>query len=256
MGFTLWLSALAAAGFAPAPVSAPAAVPAVAATEEEQWAMVRKADSAPAYQLYLRRFPAGVHRTEAEAAFLRIKGIDAVPPSPASRGTWQVVDPPYDKHAVIPRSGAPNQKYVDDPCIRQRSFDAPEDVAAYLDVRARNRIEDYREYLDAFPNGICRQHAQVVLEARAKRARELPRIAGLGPLPPHPLRATAIAIDDYPASAMRRDETGTVTAEWDVAADGSVEMCRVVASSGSRDLDETTCRLITLRMIYDPARPW
>jgi protein TonB len=45
-----------------------------------------------------------------------------------------------------------------------------------------------------------------------------------------------------------------VTAHFDVRADGGVEHCRVVASSGSTLLDETTCRLIEARFRYVPAR--
>ena len=250
----LWVAALA----APAPAPAPAALSAPAAAESEDglWALVRKVDSGPAYRLYIRRFPAGIHRSQAEAAVFRREGSQPLASVSAPGAPWQMVDPPYDAHALAPkrRPGEFDPAYVDDPCTRGPSFEAPQDLAAYRDARFRNRIQNYRSYLADFPGGACAKHAQTVIDARAERARDLPQIAGLGPLPPHPLRKSVIGIDDYPSFAMRRGESGTVAAEWEVAADGSVESCHVVSSSGFRDLDQATCRLITLRMLYDPAR--
>lgn len=71
-------------------------------------------------------------------------------------------------------------------------------------------------------------------------------------------RAKLIAGDitaaDYPDRANRARREGTVIVHFDVTADGRVERCRVVRSSGDLDLDTTTCRLAEARLRYAPAR--
>src|SRR5688500_1715134 len=74
-----------------------------------------------------------------------------------------------------------------------------------------------------------------------------------------PVRARAslgslISNDDYPAEALRRDEQGTVGFRVSVGADGMVTGCTVTSSSGSAILDSTTCRLISERARFTPAR--
>ncbi|HPU16649.1 MAG TPA: TonB family protein, partial [Polymorphobacter sp.] len=64
----------------------------------------------------------------------------------------------------------------------------------------------------------------------------------------------SISNRDYPKAARAAGVGGAVTVHFDVRADGGVEHCRVVASSGSALLDETTCRLIAARFRYVPAR--
>jgi len=59
---------------------------------------------------------------------------------------------------------------------------------------------------------------------------------------------------DYPDSAFRARAMGTVYLRFIVAPSGRVSDCRVTRSSGSRALDETTCRLIVQRFRYRPAR--
>jgi protein TonB len=58
---------------------------------------------------------------------------------------------------------------------------------------------------------------------------------------------------DYPDSARRREEQGTVRVSYTIAADGRVTSCNVVASSGSSALDTTTCRIIRNRFRFSPA---
>lgn len=58
---------------------------------------------------------------------------------------------------------------------------------------------------------------------------------------------------DYPRPASREKVGGTVVVNFDVGTDGRVSNCRIVASSGNDDLDETTCRLIMKRFRYQPA---
>ncbi|HWK36194.1 energy transducer TonB [Sphingomonas sp.] len=59
---------------------------------------------------------------------------------------------------------------------------------------------------------------------------------------------------DYPPEARRAGVSGRVGIELDVAADGSVSGCRITQSSGSVDLDETTCRVASKRARFKPAR--
>lgn len=60
--------------------------------------------------------------------------------------------------------------------------------------------------------------------------------------------------DDYPSAAVRAGEEGAVGFQLDVGRNGAVAACRIVASSGSAVLDSTTCRLLTMRARFDPAR--
>ena len=59
---------------------------------------------------------------------------------------------------------------------------------------------------------------------------------------------------DYPRAARRAGIGGRVVVRIDVGANGRVSRCSIVQSSGSADLDETSCRLIQRRYRYAPAR--
>lgn len=59
---------------------------------------------------------------------------------------------------------------------------------------------------------------------------------------------------DYPDAAYERRIGGTVFLRFVVAPTGRVSECTVTRSSGSRELDATTCRLILRRFRYRPAR--
>ncbi|MFW2831313.1 energy transducer TonB [Sphingomonas sp. ID0503] len=84
------------------------------------------------------------------------------------------------------------------------------------------------------------------------------------PAPPAPPRVSKaagakgdpaqwITNDDYPPGALREERSGTTAITWDINTQGRVENCRVTQSSGSSDLDEAACRLITRRGKYSPA---
>jgi protein TonB len=60
--------------------------------------------------------------------------------------------------------------------------------------------------------------------------------------------------DDYPPRAYQRRAMGVVHIRFVVAPNGRVSRCAVTRSSGHRDLDEITCRLILNRFRYRPAR--
>ena len=59
---------------------------------------------------------------------------------------------------------------------------------------------------------------------------------------------------DYPEAAYRAHIGGTVFISFVVGPGGRVDSCTVTRSSGNRDLDATTCRLIKRRFRYRPAR--
>ncbi|WP_133365185.1 energy transducer TonB [Qipengyuania sediminis] len=60
--------------------------------------------------------------------------------------------------------------------------------------------------------------------------------------------------DDYPASAVRDGEGGIVAFRLDVDAAGRVANCAILESSGPLVLAETTCRLLSERARFEPAR--
>lgn len=59
---------------------------------------------------------------------------------------------------------------------------------------------------------------------------------------------------DYPHDAADTGLQGKVSVRFMVWTDGRVRDCSVTRSSGSRTLDDTTCRLITARYRYEPSR--
>jgi protein TonB len=63
-----------------------------------------------------------------------------------------------------------------------------------------------------------------------------------------------IDASDYPDVAYRARRGGTVHLRFTVAPSGRVSDCAVTRSSGSRELDDVTCRLIIRRFRYRPAR--
>ena len=63
-----------------------------------------------------------------------------------------------------------------------------------------------------------------------------------------------ITPEDYPQEALALDQQGTATVRLRVGTDGGVKDCRVIGSSGSSALDETTCRIMTERARFTPAR--
>ena len=58
---------------------------------------------------------------------------------------------------------------------------------------------------------------------------------------------------DYPRSAIRKGEEGTVEFCLTVGRDGLVQDCAILSSSGFADLDETTCRIARERIRFTPA---
>jgi TonB family protein len=59
---------------------------------------------------------------------------------------------------------------------------------------------------------------------------------------------------DYPSSALDSGNIGVVEARLTVGADGTPRDCKVINSSGHKDLDTITCRIAVDRVRFDPAR--
>ncbi|MEA3016991.1 MAG: periplasmic protein TonB [Sphingomonadales bacterium] len=229
------LAATAIAAIATPPASTPL-------TEAEQWAVVRRVNSVAAYETYLRRFPDGAHHDEAVEAFYRLQGRPVLYAPPPPPGPFA---PP----------GPPARPLPDDACVTLL-IERPDsrEARAYLAARRDNRPSELRRFIAQHPGGACRPNMARLLAARDARRLQIRPIPGLGPLPPHRLTRQLLENDDYPAAAIRNNESGTVTAAWEVAEDGAAESCRIIRPSGSAALDEATCAAVARRMVYDPAR--
>ncbi len=60
--------------------------------------------------------------------------------------------------------------------------------------------------------------------------------------------------DDYPQDALRNEETGATSVSLSIGPDGRVTGCSVTRSSGSRSLDNATCRILRSRARFTPAK--
>ncbi|MET1112053.1 MAG: TonB family protein [Allosphingosinicella sp.] len=220
-----------------------AAAPAAPArSDDEVWMLAKKANSSDAYETYLVRFPEGAHRDSADKAVDRLDRRPAVP---------VLMAPPPVLTLPLPS--------LNDPCLMLQSGQAmgtaeSEEARDYLAARRANRPAGFRAYVAKYPGGACVSYMNFALRNRERLGGRVKTIARFGPLAPHRVVELTFSENDYPARALRDGESGRVVAEWEVAEDGYAEGCHVVESSGSIALDETSCRLVALRMLYDPAR--
>ncbi|MDB5700489.1 MAG: energy transducer TonB [Sphingomonadales bacterium] len=90
---------------------------------------------------------------------------------------------------------------------------------------------------------------------------EPPRPAPPPPPPPAAVKLTPrgnfqslMSTDDYPPSALREGAEGTTGYRLEIGPDGKVTSCSVTQSSGSSQLDDTTCRLLTRRARFNPGK--
>lgn len=75
----------------------------------------------------------------------------------------------------------------------------------------------------------------------------------LRPAVPANFPGTWATTNDYPPAALRAMEQGATEYSLTVSPAGRVASCIVTASSGSMDLDEATCRLVSDRARFAPA---
>lgn len=59
--------------------------------------------------------------------------------------------------------------------------------------------------------------------------------------------------DDYPVAALRENRVGSTWFRLEIDQNGMPAACTITESSGSGDLDETTCALVTTRARFSPA---
>lgn len=76
---------------------------------------------------------------------------------------------------------------------------------------------------------------------------------GFGGVPPEHVRGR-LNNSDYPKGLGEEGVQGNVAVRYLVREDGRVAECQVTRSSGSKLLDDTTCRLITERFRFRPSR--
>ncbi|MBX7483709.1 energy transducer TonB [Qipengyuania qiaonensis] len=60
--------------------------------------------------------------------------------------------------------------------------------------------------------------------------------------------------NDYRPSWIRQELTGLAKFRLEIAADGRVTNCTVTGSTGHGELDDATCKLVTRRARFEPAR--
>lgn len=60
-----------------------------------------------------------------------------------------------------------------------------------------------------------------------------------------------ITVADYPGYALSNDHQGTVLMTWDIDVSGHVSNCRILSSSGHKELDDAACSAIMRRGRYD-----
>jgi len=58
---------------------------------------------------------------------------------------------------------------------------------------------------------------------------------------------------DYPPEALKNGWEGDVIADLTISPRGRVSACRIVQTSGHKDLDDATCSLLIKRSIFKPA---
>jgi len=225
-----------------------AAAPAApAASDDEVWAIARKANKAPAYETYLLRFPMGKHEAQAIRAYYRVQH------RPVPKGPYYHPSP-YPSGVIVapPTAGSDTCHALFVAQVLKRADS--EEGRDYLAATVANRPAGFQAYIAKYPKGACVAELSFRLRVRRERSGRFKPIAGFGPLAPHPLMPEFYSVEDYPARARRNRESGRVVAEFEVAEDGFVEGCHVVQSSGSAVLGEVSCGLLARRQRYDPAR--
>jgi periplasmic protein TonB len=88
----------------------------------------------------------------------------------------------------------------------------------------------------------------------ALAALQPPPAAAAPPPPPRANLGSYFTFSDYPRESLRNGEEGRVFFRLTINPEGRVRDCTVTRSSGWPRLDETTCRLLTERLRYRPAR--
>ncbi|HET9398202.1 MAG TPA: TonB family protein [Sphingomicrobium sp.] len=78
--------------------------------------------------------------------------------------------------------------------------------------------------------------------------------AVMASFPAHATRTPQLRSGDYPAAAVRRGAVGVVEVLVNVGTEGKALDCRIIRSSGHKDLDDTTCQKLLSRGKFLPGR--
>lgn len=85
------------------------------------------------------------------------------------------------------------------------------------------------------------------------KSRELvAKAIGKSPYSRGPSMDQVITDEDYPIEALREGAEGTTGYQLDINTHGRVDSCEILQPSGSSSLDETTCYLLTRRVLIQP----
>ena len=60
--------------------------------------------------------------------------------------------------------------------------------------------------------------------------------------------------DDYPPSSLRNEEAGTTGFRLEIGTDGKATSCSITKSSGFSALDDATCKVVSRRARFKPAK--
>jgi TonB family protein len=108
-------------------------------------------------------------------------------------------------------------------------------------------------------NQILRVNSQKLLEKRCadefaeKEREQIAWAARVSPVArPAGNMAAWNSVDDYPSFALKHHLEGNTIARLEVGTDGRVTSCRVIASSGSAELDNATCKNAARRARFKP----
>ncbi len=82
-----------------------------------------------------------------------------------------------------------------------------------------------------------------------------PPVAAIQPKSPAPANDMArwATASDYPGRALKAERQGTSHFRVVVGTNGRVKSCEITRSSGSEELDEATCKLVSRRARFEPA---
>ncbi len=118
---------------------------------------------------------------------------------------------------------------------------------AALDAAKEAAADAIEEVADAPPTPVLKPSAGEVDDA--------PRVTSAYPKKPRPITGLwqLIRQADYPVSAWRNDEEGSVEYDLTIDAEGKAKKCMISVSSGSAALDAATCAIATERMRFKPA---
>jgi TonB family protein len=94
----------------------------------------------------------------------------------------------------------------------------------------------------------------LIIAVAAQAAPAPPPTDPAQPATPVESLATYVSANDYPVAALRRGSQGSVGFTLTISPEGRVTNCTISSSSGDADLDASTCRLMTMRARFQPAR--